>query len=85
MSKGTPKIQMSHLSSDMKEEPPTALKRVEVDKVIKMECEDIKVEPSDIEKGQTEASNESNVPCQDIKKEIEDKTETSSEPGLVTN
>ena len=79
---------MSHLSSDMKEEPPTALERVEVDHVIKMECEDIKIEPPDTEGDQTEASSESNA-IQDIKKEPveieDDKTETSTELGLVTN
>ena len=71
----------------MKEEPRTALERVEVDQVIKMECEDIKVEPPDTEGGQTGASIESN-PIQDIKKESleieEDKNETPTEPGLVT-
>ena len=88
MSKGTPEIQMSHLRSDMKEEPRTAVKKVKVDQVIKLECVDIKVEPPDTEGGQTGASIESN-PIQDIKKEPseieDDKTETSTELGLVTN
>ena len=72
----------------MKEEPPTAVKKVKVDQVIKMECVDIKVEPPDTEGGQTEASSESN-PIQDIKKESleieDDQNETPTEPGLVTN
>ena len=89
MSKGTPEIQMSHLRSDMREESPTAVKKVEVDQVIKMECMDIKVEPSDTGGGQTEASNKSNVPFHDFKNEPleteDDKTEKSNKPGLVTN
>ena len=89
MSKGTPERQMSHLRNDMREESLTAVKRVEVDQVIKMECVDIKVEPSDTGGGQTEASNKSNVPFHDFKNEPldteDDKTEKSNKPGLVTN